>query len=291
MVAMGPSVSGSASPLLVRTPALASAIRRRRVGYAVLMIALGLYAGLPWLAPVFMELGWESLGRIVYLVYSTQCHQLANRSYFLFGPEWMVSPDALAAAGAEPSMLGLRAFLGSPAIGWKVAWSDRMVSMYTSAFLFVLVSPLTSRFRRPLSLGGFFLMILPLAVDGTTHFLSDLEGFGLGFRDSNAWLVTLTNGRLPAGFYAGDAWGSFNAMARLATGILFGVGAAWTLAPRLLPDIEGLLPSGERRLPHPPTSESGPSHAPGIRPTIEGRGGTGRAATGRDGMREGTVGD
>lgn len=261
---MSRSVSGNASAPFVRTPPGESASRRRRVWYTVIVGALGLYAGLPWVAPAFMKLGWESPARIIYLGYSTQCHQLANRSYFLFGQQWMVSPDGLEAAGADPSMLGLRAFLGSPEIGWKVAWSDRMVSMYTSAFLFLLMAPLSVRLRRPLPLGVFLLMILPLAVDGTSHFLSDLQGFGQGFRDTNAWLVTLTASRLPAWFYSGDAWGSFNASARLVTGILFGVGAAWTLVPRLLPDLEGIAPSA----PSPNIPKKGPTRAPDIRPTI-----------------------
>lgn len=288
---MSSSVSENASSPLVRTPSVAGAIGRRRAWYLAIVIALGLYAGLPWLAPVFMKLGWESPARILYLAYSTQCHQLANRSYFLFGPEWMVSPDGLEAAGAEPSMTGLRAFLGSPEIGWKVAWSDRMVSMYTSAFLFLLIAPLSTRLRRPLPLGVFLLMILPLAIDGTTHFLSDLEGFGRGFRDSNAWLSTLTNGRLPVEFYAGDAWGSFNATARLVTGILFGVGAAWALVPRILPDLEEIVGSSGRLRPGPLAPERGPTPSARFQPTIGEAGLPARTAASDHPTYGGTHGD
>jgi uncharacterized membrane protein len=255
------------------------------------LAALGLYAGLPWLAPVFMKLGWEPPGRILYMAYSTQCHQLANRSYFLFGPEWMVPPDRLAAAGAETSMLGLRAFLGSSEIGWKVAWSDRMVAMYSSAFLFLLIAPISRRLRRPLSVGVFLLMTLPLALDGTTHFLSDLQGFGQGFRDSNAWLVTLTNGGLPASFYAGDAWGSFNATARLVTGILFGVGAAWTLVPRLLPDVELMIRSGAVGATPATRTEGGTTRTEPIHPTIVTPGPSARPAAVQHRVQGGTHGD
>lgn len=45
-------------------------------------------------------------------------------------------------------------------------------------------------------------------------FFSDLAGIGQGFRDSNAWLAALSQQSLPAAFYAGDAWGSFNAWMR-----------------------------------------------------------------------------
>ena len=50
-------------------------------------VPIGLYIGLPWLAPLFMQLGWTTAGYFIYLIYSTQCHQLPQRSYttaFLF---------------------------------------------------------------------------------------------------------------------------------------------------------------------------------------------------------------
>ena len=51
----------------------------------------GLYAGLPWLAPIFMKIGWVDAGRAIYSIYATQCHQLPERSYFLFGGKPMYS--------------------------------------------------------------------------------------------------------------------------------------------------------------------------------------------------------
>jgi uncharacterized membrane protein len=80
---------------------------------------------------------------------------------------------------------------------------------------------------KPLPWWGLFLLLLPLAVDGITHAISDLAGIGQGFRDTNTWLAALTNNSLPAGFYAGDAWGSFNAWMRLITGVFFGLGIVW----------------------------------------------------------------
>src|SRR3972149_6629791 len=53
----------------------------------VITALLGLYVGLPWLAPVFMRMGWTRAGDVIYAIYSTQCHQLPQRSYFLFGPK------------------------------------------------------------------------------------------------------------------------------------------------------------------------------------------------------------
>ncbi len=66
-----------------------------------------------------------------------------------------------------------------------------------------------------------------------SHLVSDLFGIGQGFRDSNAWLAILTNHSFSPGFYAGDAWGSFNSLMRLLTGILFGMGIVWFGFPYL----------------------------------------------------------
>jgi hypothetical protein len=66
-----------------------------------------------------------------------------------------------------------------------------------------------------------------MVMDGTSHLISDLAGIGQGFRDSNTWLAALTQNTYPAIFYAGDAWGSFNSLMRLLTGILFGLGIIW----------------------------------------------------------------
>jgi uncharacterized membrane protein len=80
---------------------------------------------------------------------------------------------------------------------------------------------------------GLVLFLLPMAVDGGTHFLSDLAGIGQGFRDSNLWLAALTQNVFRPGFYAGDALGSFNSLMRIMTGILFGLGIAWFAFPFL----------------------------------------------------------
>ena len=118
-------------------------------------------------------------------------------------------------------------------MGWKVAWSDRMVSLYGGPWLSaVLWSPLRQRIK-PLRWWGFVLLALPMVLDGGTHFISDLAGIGQGFRDSNVWLAALTGNALPASFYAGDALGSFNSWMRMVTGMLFGLGVVWFVFPHL----------------------------------------------------------
>lgn len=203
---------------------------------ALFLIGWGIFVGAPWLAPVFMKAGLPGAANTIYLIYSTQCHQLPERSFFLFGQKAMYSLQEVRAVWPYTGNLAeLRRFIGNEFMGWKVAWSDRMVSMWTSIWLGGLIYAILGKRMKPLPVWAFVLMTLPMAIDGGTHFLGDVTGpaFGLGFRDTNAWLAALTNNALPPTFYAGDALGSFNSWMRLLTGTVFGLGSAWLSLPYL----------------------------------------------------------
>jgi len=226
--------SDASGPSGVPTRKAGSGLMRRWL--LLVNLAFGVYAGLPWLAPVLMQTGQPGIARGIYLIYSTQCHQLPQRSFFLFGQKPMYSLDEIRLAWQDTNNpRTLRQFVGKAEMGWKVAWSDRMVSMYTGLFLAGLAFALVRRRIRPLPWWGFGLFLLPMAMDGTTHIVSDLAGLGQGFRDTNGWLAPLTGGALPTWFYVGDALGSFNSWMRLLTGLLFGVGAVWFGFPHLEP--------------------------------------------------------
>ncbi len=183
------------------------------------------YNGLPFLAPVFMQIGWEMPARVIYFTYSYQCHQMADRSFFLFGPRLMYAiPDLEGVLQAPINPQTLRQFIGNPHMGWKVAWSDRMVFMYTSTWLFGLLWWLVRHHIKKLPWWGLALFFLPMALDGGTHFVSDLFGLQQGFRYSNDWLAALTHQAFPATFYVGNALGSFNSWMRLLAGLFFGAG-------------------------------------------------------------------
>ncbi len=188
--------------------------------------------GLPWLAPVLMKLGAVGPARMIYILYSFLCHQLADRSFFLFGPQVMYSyAELLPFAPYANAWLGLRAFIGMPELGYKVAWSDRMVWMYSGLFLGGLSFALLRCRFRPLGWRGFALMITPMVIDGITHFISDFAGVGKGFRYDNTWLAALTGDLFPQGFYVGNGLGSFNFWMRLLTGLLFSLAVAWRAYP------------------------------------------------------------
>ena len=104
----------------------------------IFLILYGVFVFLPFFAPVFMRFGWTSDAQLIYTIYSTQCHQMAQRSFFLFGPQPMYNINQLPVqmtGDGVANMLALRAFIGNADLGWKVAWSDRMVSMYGGIWL------------------------------------------------------------------------------------------------------------------------------------------------------------
>jgi uncharacterized membrane protein len=200
------------------------------------LIIYGIWVWLPFLAPVFMKLGLSDAGNAIYFMYSFFCHQLPERSLFFFGEKTMYSLGEIQAIWQDTANpMILRKFIGNEAMGWKVAWSDRMISFYSSIWLFAIVWRPLRRKVKPLSWWAFALLLLPIIVDGTTHAISDLTGIGLGFRDTNQWLVTLTKHALPITFYAGDALGSFNSWARFITGLLAGLGIVWLAFPYMFP--------------------------------------------------------
>jgi|CXWL01.1.fsa_nt_gi uncharacterized membrane protein len=200
--------------------------------FETFMIVYGLWVFTPFLAPIFMQAGWTGAGRAIYFAYSFFCHQLPERSLFLFGQKSMYSLVEIQAAWQDTiNPLVLRQFIGNEAIGWKIAWSDRMISFYTSVWLFaVLWFPLRRKIK-PLPWWGFVLLLLPLIIDGGTHMFSDYAGIGQGFRDTNQWLADWTKNTLPATFYAGDALGSFNSIMRFFSGLLAGLGLVWLAFP------------------------------------------------------------
>ncbi len=200
--------------------------------FPVFLAVFGLWVWLPWLAPVAMHVGWNAPGNAIYLFYSFMCHQLPERSFFLFGSKPMYSLAEVQAAWQQSiNPFVLRRFIGTQAMGWKLGWSDRMVSFYTSVWMFAVAWWPLRRKLKPLPIWAFALLLLPMVVDGGSHMVSDIAGIGRGFRDSNLWLATLTQNALPASFYAGDALGSFNSTMRLITGILAGLGVAWLALP------------------------------------------------------------
>ena len=195
---------------------------------------VGVVVLLPYLAPVLMRLGATGPANRIYFLYMILGHQLPQRSIFLFGPRLMYSLPEITAYTHSIAPLALKEFTGAAELGWKVAYSDRLMAWYGGFWIAALVYAVTRRRVKPLPFWGLILFSLPMFIDGTTHLISDMlinNQFGTGFRDTNVWLAQLAGNALPLWFVAGDAVGSFNSIMRWISGALFGIGLAWFLLP------------------------------------------------------------
>jgi uncharacterized membrane protein len=153
-----------------------------------------------------MHVGAVGAGHLIYVLYSPTCHQLPERSFFLFGPQQTYSVNDLEAMGYVPSGLDifrreLLRFEGAPEIGYKVAVCERDVAIYGSLLLSGLgFGLLRGRLRRPgkvlprLPIWLYAVMLMPMAIDGGTQLV--------GLRESN-WILRLITGGL---FGAATVW-------------------------------------------------------------------------------------
>ncbi len=176
--------------------------------YLVLLnLILFLYVGLPFLAPVLMNAGFPQLARPIYGLYGAVCHQLAFRSWFLFG-EQPIYPRAGAgvqgyktfeqATGIEEegvsSLLDARQFIGNEQVGYKVAFCQRDVAIYGGMLVFGLLFAATNRRLRPLHWILWILIgCVPIALDGFSQLFSQIPGLDFfPYRESSPLLRTLT---------------------------------------------------------------------------------------------------
>ena len=176
----------------------------------------GLYVLLAFMAPMLMKVGLEAPANTLYKMYSVTCHQLAFRSFFLFGeqpyyPRALAGIDGVVTYGQatgfdENDLQTARDFLGNDAMGYKVALCERDIALYSALFLFGVVFALTGRKIKPLHWILWVVIGLgPIGLDGFSQLLSQ-TGLGifswLPLRESTPFLRVLTG----ACFGLATAW-------------------------------------------------------------------------------------
>jgi uncharacterized membrane protein len=172
---------------------------------AVANLLLFLYVGLPFLAPILLKANIPLPAQVIYRVYSPMCHQLAFRSWFLFG-EQAYYPRQLAGAegvmsyealigGGEIDLMEARGFLGNETVGYKTALCQRDIAIYGAILLFGLVMLVSGRRIPPIPwYVWIFFGLIPIALDGFSQ-LPSLAGNlpdWMPFRESTPALRTLT---------------------------------------------------------------------------------------------------
>lgn len=151
-------------------------------------VLTGVYVLLPILAPVLLANGAPALGRLIHIVYSPACHQLPERSFFLFGSQATYTLEELRALGLlqDAGLVERKQFLGNDRLGYKTAFCQRDIAYYGGLWVGGLVFGLVRRRLKPLSLLAFGLFLLPMAIDGGTQLLM--------LRESNWIWRTLSGG-------------------------------------------------------------------------------------------------
>lgn len=191
---------------------------------AIFNTMVAIYVGLPLLAPLLMSVGASAPARVIYTIYSPLCHQMASRSFFLFGEQaaypralagtsltpieaYMPSVPEFADASADPQdwtafLFAARRFVGNEQMGYKMALCERDMAIYVSVLLTGLLYGLLRRRMsiRPLPIWAFLIIGLgPIALDGFSQLFSQYlvvlvpqtVAF-LPLRESSPFLRTLT---------------------------------------------------------------------------------------------------
>ena len=203
---------------------------------AIFNSIVALFVLVPFLAPVLMRLGsakgcaaCTAAGRAIYILYSPTCHQLPERSYFLFGSQATYTVGELEASGVVPAGLNIlqRQMLriaGAADVGYKVALCERDVAIFGSLLLgglvFGLARGILHRRGREvprLPIWAYLVALAPMVIDGVTQLL--------GLRESS-WIL------------------------RTVTGMLFGLATVWLAYPfvqEAMADVSRLGPAGSAR--------------------------------------------
>jgi uncharacterized membrane protein len=182
---------------------------------------LFLFIFFAFLAPILMKFQWETPARIIYWVYDAFCHQLAFRSWFLFGQQPYYPRQLAGITGVLTyetitgdeylNLYFARSFFGNFQVGYKVALCQRDIAIYGSLLLCGLLFQLTGRKAKSLPWWSWILIgLVPIGLDGVSQF----GGLGIGFL---SWLPVRES----------------TPLLRTITGCLFGISTAFFLFPLL----------------------------------------------------------
>lgn len=128
--------------------------RLQRWLLVLVAILLVVYLGGAVLAPVLMKAGHTTRARRIYKAYQPACHQLAYRSFFLYGEQAVYPRDLAGVKGLKSyeAVTGLSAediesaknFIGNEQLGYKTALCQRDLAIFGS----ILCSSSSMRFLK-----------------------------------------------------------------------------------------------------------------------------------------------
>jgi uncharacterized membrane protein len=165
------------------------------------LIGLGIYVSLPFVAPTLMKLGLEEPARAIYFLYGPFCHQFAFRSVFLYGeqpfyprynmnspytpfetyaenlPEFAPDRQINIMGNVQPIgdiyafnpgyQIAAREFLGNPQMGYKLTICARDISIYMAMFIGGIGYGFVRKKLRPCPFWLYVILGLgPIGIDG-----------------------------------------------------------------------------------------------------------------------------
>ena len=123
----------------------AAIIIRRGLGLFLISVTgvFGLFSLLPFLAPALAAIGYDQLARAIFVGFSVACHQIPERSFFLFGHQ--------------------------------LAVCQREVGIYVGLFASSLVYRHVQERLGPMPIRLYFIAISPMIIDGLSQMLGMRE--------------------------------------------------------------------------------------------------------------------
>lgn len=166
-----------------------------------------LYLGFAFLAPMLMKAGVTNPANLLYKAYGLVCHQLAYRSFFIFGEQFYYPRQAAEVSGVMTfseatgldesnearAIFAARNYVGNDEMGYKIALCQRDIAIYGGILLFGLLFSLTG--MRLKSIPWYLwlaLAIVPIGLDGFSQLLSQPPLSFLPYRESTPFLRVLT---------------------------------------------------------------------------------------------------
>ena len=187
-------------------------------------LVLLVYVGMAVLAPVMANIGADVPAKVIYTIYKPFCHQLAFRSFFLFGeqayyPRELAGiegilnyEDIIGETESSEAVLFARSFIGNDFMGYKIAICERCLAIYGAMFLFSVIYALSGNRIKAIPWYVWILLGLgPIGLDG----VSQLPG-----------MVGIT---MPEWMIIRESTPLF----RVVTGTIFGIMTFWFLMPQV----------------------------------------------------------
>lgn len=164
---------------------------------------IAIYVLLPFLAPVLMKAGANTPARWIYRAYSVVCHELAFRSWFLFGEQAMYPRESAGVEGVIPyseatgldenDLWAARAYYGNEMVGYKVALCERDIAIYGGILLFGVGFAVTRRKIKPIHWVVWIILgLIPIGLDGLSQLVSQPPMNLLPYRESTPLFRTIT---------------------------------------------------------------------------------------------------